>query len=86
MFGVDPQFGLEPHPMKQINISDNMRIEAISMTQQQVKPSTSTRTIRMATVIGTDIGMLRRTVRRALRFIRAVRDTYWLGRHPIDYA
>lgn len=56
------------------------------MMQQQVKLRTSTRAIRMATVIGTDIGMLRRTVRRALRFIRVVRDSYWLGRHPIDYA
>jgi hypothetical protein len=53
---------------------------------QQVRLRTSTRAIRMATVIGTDIGMLRTTVRKALRFIRAVRDTYWLERHPIDYA
>jgi hypothetical protein len=56
------------------------------MTQQQVKLRTSARAIRMATAVGTDIGMLRRTVRKAFRFIRAVRNTYWLGRHPIDYA
>ena len=56
------------------------------MTQQQVTLRPSTRAIRMARVIGTDIGMLSKTVWKALRFIRAVRDTYWLERHPIDYA
>jgi hypothetical protein len=63
-----------------------MPIEAISVTHQEVKLRTSTCTIRMAAVIGTDIGILRRKVRKALRFITAVRDSYWLGRHPIDYA